>query len=197
MDPGKVDGLARVLATVAQERQVVVFTHDERLPESVRRLQIPAHVIEVVRRLGSEVACRAVGDPVTQYLNDAHALLRTDDLPAGAAARAVPLFCRLAMEAACADAFRRRRIGRGEPHSDTGQALNAARSLMAKLALALFDDAERTGQVLARINRTDRGWADAVRWANRGAHGAADASSDLPPMVSATERLARWLSRRP
>ena len=197
MDPGKVDGLARVLATVAQERQVVVFTHDERLPESVRRLQIPAHVIEVVRRLGSQVACRAIRDPVTQYLSDARALLRTDDLPAGAAARAVPLFCRLAMEAACADAFRRRRIGRGEPHAGTDEMLNDARTLMPKLALVLFDDAGRTGEVLARINRADRGWADAVRWANRGAHGTADAAADLPPMVSATERLARWLSRRP
>lgn len=197
MDPGKVDGLARVLATVAQERQVVVFTHDERLPESVRRLQIPAHVIEVVRRLGSDVACRTIRDPVTQYLRDARALLRTDDLPADAAARAVPLFCRLAMEAACTDVVRRRRIGRGEPHADTDEVLNAARSLMAKLALALFDDAERTGEVLARINRSDRGWADAVRWANSGAHGAGGAAADLPPMVSATERLARWLSKRP
>ena len=196
MDPGKVDGLARVLATVAQERQVVVFTHDERLPESVRRLQIPAHVIEVVRRLGSQVACRTIRDPMTQYLSDARALLRTDDLPAGAAARAVPLFCRLAMEAACADAFRRRRIGRGEPHADTDEVLNDARTLMPKLALVLFDDATRTGEVLARINGADRGWADAVRWANRGAHGPADAAADLPPMVSATERLVRWLSRR-
>jgi len=197
MDPGKVDGLARVLATVAQERQVVVFTHDERLPESVRRLQIPAHLIEVVRRLRSEVACRTIGDPVTQYLSDARALLRTDDLPAGAAARAVPLFCRLAVEAACADAFRRRRIGRGESHAGTDEVLNDARTLMPKLALVLFDDAGRTGEVLARINRSDRGWADAVRWANRGAHGSGAAATDLPPMVSATERLAQWLSRRP
>ena len=127
------NGLARVLATVAQERQVVVFTHDERLPKSVRRLQFPAHVIEVVRRLGSQVACRAIRDPVTQYLSDARALLRADDLPAGAAARAVPLFCRLAMEAACADAFRRRRIGRGEPHAGTDEMLNDARTLMPKL----------------------------------------------------------------
>ena len=86
MAPGKVDGLARVLATVAKERQVVVLTHDERLPESACRLQIPAHVIEVVRRLGSQVACRTIGDPVTQSLSGARALLRTDDLPAGAAA---------------------------------------------------------------------------------------------------------------
>ena len=102
MAPGKVDGLARVLATVAKERQVVVVTHGERLPESACRLQIPAHVIEVVWRLGSPMACRTIGDSVTQSLSDARVLLRTDDLPAGAAARAVPLFCRLAMEAACA-----------------------------------------------------------------------------------------------
>ena len=196
MDPGKVDGLARVLATVAQERQVVVFTHDERLPESVRRLQIPAHVIEVARRLGSQVECRTIRDPVTQYLSDANALLRTDELPASAAARAVPLFCRLAMEAACTEVVRRRRIGRGEPHSDTDEVLNAARTLMPKLALALFDDAARTGEVLARINRSDSGWADAVRWANRGAHGSGDAATDLPPMVGATERLARWLNKQ-
>ena len=88
MAPGKVDGLARVLATVANEWQGAVLTHDERVPESACRLQIPAHVIDVVRRLGSPVACHTIGDPVTQSLSDARALLRTDDLPAGAAARA-------------------------------------------------------------------------------------------------------------
>ena len=62
MVPGKVGGLACVFATVAKERQVVVLTHYERPPESACRLQIPAHVIEVVRRLGSQVACRTIGD---------------------------------------------------------------------------------------------------------------------------------------
>ena len=101
------------------------------------------------------------------------------------------------LSAACTDAFRRRRIGRGEPHAGTDELLIEARTLMQKLALALFDDAGRAGEVLARINRTDRGWADAVRWANRGAHGSGDAAIDLLPMVIATERLAQWLSRRP
>ena len=110
---------------------------------SVRRLQIPARVIEVVRRLGSAVECRSVRGPVTQYLSDARALLHTHHLPPGAAARATPLFCRLAMEAARTEVFRRRRIGRGEPHADTDEALNDARTLMSKLALALFDDAGR------------------------------------------------------
>jgi predicted ATPase len=32
MDPARVDGLARVLEAAARDRQVIVFTHDDRLP---------------------------------------------------------------------------------------------------------------------------------------------------------------------
>ncbi len=55
MDPAKVDGLARVLEDAAKTRQVVVFTHDDRLPEAVRRLGIDARILEVSapRRIGS------------------------------------------------------------------------------------------------------------------------------------------------
>jgi len=35
MDPAKVDGLARVLEDVSRTRQVLVFTHDDRLPEAI------------------------------------------------------------------------------------------------------------------------------------------------------------------
>ena len=153
-------------------------------------------MIEVTRQAGSAVACRTIDDPVSQFLSDARALQRTDDLPPGAAARAVPLFCRLAMEAACTEVVRRRRIGRGEPHAATDEVLNDARTLMHKLALALFDDSARTGEVLARINRADRAWADAVTWANRGTHGAEDAFVDVPSVVGSTERLTRWLGNR-
>jgi DNA repair exonuclease SbcCD ATPase subunit len=44
MDPAKVDGLARVLAGVAVERQVMVFTHDDRLAEATRRLRLDATI---------------------------------------------------------------------------------------------------------------------------------------------------------
>src|SRR5207249_9302180 len=40
MDPSRVDGLAWALEETAQTRQVIVFTHDERLHEAVRRLGI-------------------------------------------------------------------------------------------------------------------------------------------------------------
>jgi len=64
MDPARVDGLARVLQMVAKKRQVVIFTHDDRLPEAVRRLQIEANIIEVLRREGSVVELREVRNPV-------------------------------------------------------------------------------------------------------------------------------------
>ena len=88
-----------------------------------------------------------------------------------AAARAVPLYCRLALEAACTEVVRRRRIGRGEPHAAVEEALTDARKLLQKLALVLFDDAGRAGDVMNRINAQ---WGheagDAVAWSNRGSH---------------------------
>ena len=196
MDPGKVDGLARVLDMAARTRQVVVFTHDERLPESIRRLQIHADVFEVTRRAQSVIECRKTRDPVTQYLNDARALIRTDDLPAVAAARAVPLYCRLALEVACTEVVRRRRIGGGEAHAAVEEALTNARTLLQKLALVLFDDAGRAGEVMNRINtQWGREAGDAVAWSNRGSH------DPIPPaqieeLVDRTVRTTRSILSR-
>ncbi|HVL98224.1 MAG TPA: AAA family ATPase [Egibacteraceae bacterium] len=100
MDPARIDGLACVLARVAQRRQVVVFTHDERLADAVRRLDLPARVLEVTRRAESVVEIREVDDPVSRLLGDARVLASTDDLGEGVANRVVPGFCRAALEAA-------------------------------------------------------------------------------------------------
>ena len=56
MDPAKVDGLAKVLAKVAAHRQVIVFTHDNRLAAAIRDLSIPGH--------------RAGGDQAAQVQRD-------------------------------------------------------------------------------------------------------------------------------
>jgi recombinational DNA repair ATPase RecF len=58
MDAERVEGLARVLDAVALERQVIVFTHDERLSAAVQRLRLPARVLEVERRSGSRIEVR-------------------------------------------------------------------------------------------------------------------------------------------
>jgi hypothetical protein len=124
MDPAKVDGLARVLAEVGTRRQVVVFTHDERLPEAVRRLALEATVVEVTRRPGSVVEVRPAQDPVERYLDDARALIRSDEVAPDVAARVVPGFCRHAIEAACTVAVRRRRLERGDRHAHVDAVLD-------------------------------------------------------------------------
>ena len=186
MDPSRVDGLALVLADVAKHRQVVVFTHDDRLREAVGRLGIDATVIEVVRREDSGVELRESSDPVRRHLDDANALVRTTELPAHIANQVVPGFCRSAIEAACSAVIRRRWIGRGDPHVRVEDALAKA-GLTERLAIALYDDDRRGKDVSAKLNRWGVEFADAWAIANRGAH--AGYGGSLADLVRNTERL--------
>ena len=171
MDPARVDGLAQVLSEIAAYRQLIVLTHDDRLPESLRRLQLPHTCQQVVRQPGSVVEVKETLDPSRQHFWDARAVSRDDGLLAEVAENVVPGMCREGLEAACLDVIRRRRLGRGEPHADVEQLLEGARTLSQKAALALFDDVKRAGEVSGRISKewgsnfTDAFWA-----ANRGAH---------------------------
>jgi hypothetical protein len=193
MDPSKIDGLARVLERAAQSRQVLVFTHDERLPEAVRRLEIAATVIEVSRGGNSVVELRSAMTPIERYVEDARAVARTDELPREAVARVVPGFCRLAIDAACTEAVRRRRILRGESHAEVEQVLAAAHRTTTLAALALFDDESRGGDVLGTIgSRFGRPAADAFQQVNRGAHQGID--GDLRDLVRESAILARKLA---
>ncbi len=73
MDPVKVEGLAQVLDRVSTTRQVIVLTHDERLAEAVRRLEMDATIVEVSRRENSVVELRTDLDPVKRHIDDAMA----------------------------------------------------------------------------------------------------------------------------
>ena len=73
MDPAKVDGLARMLERTAADRQVIVFTHDNRLARAVRQLSIPAAILEVTRRPGSLCRC---GPAWTQWIRRCETLER-------------------------------------------------------------------------------------------------------------------------
>ena len=191
MDPARVDGLAKVLQSASKHRQVVVFTHDDRLPEAVRRLDIPATVIEVTRREGSVVEPRRSKDPVSRYIEDAMALAYTDDLPPEVARRVVPGLCREALEAACMEAIRRRRIGRGEPHAEVESLLGGLTGTKSLTALALFDDERRGGDVLPHLNQKSREGADTFRAVNEGSH--EGLKGDVLSVVRNTEKLARWM----
>lgn len=141
MDPAKVDGLARVLDRIGQTRQVIVFTHDDRLPEAVRRLGLKARILNVNRRKGSRVDVVPASDPTKRYLDDAFAVAmdrRADDV---VRRRAIPVLCRMAVESACKDLFMGRRYGRGERRDDVETAWQDARTTRQRIALALRDDA--------------------------------------------------------
>jgi predicted ATPase len=192
MDPAKVDGLARVLSQMAQNRQVIVFTHDDRLAEAVRRLQLPATVWEVVRRERSVVELKKNDDPVRCYLDDARALARTRELPEEASAVVVAGFCRSAIEAACHETVRNRRLAAGARHADVEHALGLAHTLHQVAALALFDDASRGDQVLARLrDRYGQTAVSAFMAAKAGPHVASH--GNLADFVEDTARLTERL----
>ena len=191
MDPARVDGLARVLEGASASRQVLVFTHDDRLPEAVRRLDIPAEIVEVTRRESSVVELRRALDPVGRYLEDAFTVASTADLPSSAAARVVSGLCSLALEAACMEVVRRRRLTRGEPHAEVEQALSDARRLTRLAALALFDDVERAGDVLPHLqHQVGAAGVETLRQCHEGDHNVEGIA--LVDLVRQTSKLAAW-----
>jgi AAA domain len=196
MDPAKVDGLARLLSEVAVDRQVIVFTHDDRLPEALRRLQLPVTVWEVVRRERSVVELKKNDDPVTRYIDDARAIALTRDLPEQARAVVVAGFCRSALEAACHEVVRTQRLAAGARHVDVERALADAHTLHQVFALALFDDATRGHQVTPTLQHSYGERATrAFRAAKTGPHGAY--RGDLASCVNDTARLAAALRSGP
>jgi recombinational DNA repair ATPase RecF len=192
MDPAKVDGLARVLHEIAASRQVVVFTHDDRLTESLRRLQLDATVWAVVRRENSVVELRRVTDPVAIYLDDARALARTTQLSEDARAVVVAGLCRGAIEAACHEVVRRRRLAKGVPHIEVERALTDAHTIYQQAALAMFDDPGRGGDVLPRLSsKYGPSFGNAFAAARDGSHGAYGGA--LPDLVRDVTRLTEKL----
>ncbi|WP_354702511.1 hypothetical protein DSM112329_04138 [Paraconexibacter sp. AEG42_29] len=156
MDPAKVDGLARVLSRNARARQVVVFTHDDRLPEAIRRLRLPATVLQVNRRSRSQVSVATSQTPLLRHLKDARHMALTERIPDEVRQRVVPTLCRGAIEAACAELVRRRVVTDGLHASAADDALADARTLRDHLALALLGDAT-THEGLTDVLRTRAG----------------------------------------
>lgn len=192
LDPAKVEGLARVLAEAAATHQVVVFTHDDRLPEAVRRLEIPATFVDITRKDRSVVEIRRVKGPVSILLDDAAAIAKTDHMPDAIKLRLVPNFCRSALEAACQEVVRARRLQQGTLHTEVEELLVRAAKLRSLMALALFDDMERGGDVEQRL-ASERKAAHKQTFRNClvGAHG--DFTGEPNELVTATQALVEFI----
>ncbi|WP_328387769.1 AAA family ATPase [Nocardia sp. NBC_00416] len=193
MDPAKVDGLARVLAAVAWERQVVVFTHDDRLAEAVRRMQIDARIVEVQRRERSVVEVRLSSDPVHRYLDDARALLRTPQLPRTIADELVATCCRSAVEAASLARAKRVLLAEGMDHREVQRRIDTAQSTRAMVTLAVLGPGRRIEDLNKQLAKEGRWAVDVVRDATAGAH--VPIARDLADLIADTERFVEWLAR--
>ena len=193
MDPARVEGLAAVLDEVAKTRQVIVFTHDDRLPEAVRRLQLPARVVEVTRRSDSLVELRPGATPAQRAIDDAMALaqgVKSGSVPPEVGRRVIPGFCRLAVEGACADVVRRRRLARGELHAEVEDLLEKHTKLYPRLMLAVFDDPSRSKPAEEIERRFGKSKAETCRSLNQGSHQGLDGQPDyFVGLVRNTEHL--------
>jgi ABC-type lipoprotein export system ATPase subunit len=105
MDPSKIDGFLQVLTKLAENRQVVVFTHDDRLPSAIRRSRAPARIVEVMRGASSAVTVTESSRPATRMLEDAFAIAADDAVPDVVKKAAVPMLCREALESTAWDVF--------------------------------------------------------------------------------------------
>ena len=195
MDPAKVDGLAQVLSDVASSRQVVVFTHDARLPEALRRMQLPARVVEVTRAERSVMTLRTTRSRPAQFLADARQVAKSrNDFGPRVAPQVVPGLCRGALEAYLQSRAWTTLLRAGKEHAAIEEAIRAAQGVHPLAALALLGDANKGGDLYGYLNqRSDNGTAT-FKLLKEGAHG--EFRGDVEQLVKDTEALLRDLGAR-
>ena len=173
-----------------------MFTHDERLPEAVRRLAIDARIMRVQRRAQSKVEIVAARPPSDRYIGEAFAIAKAEELPAEVKNRVIPGFCRSAIEAASASRIRRRLLADGVPHAEIDERLAGLTSLGAWLAEAFGLSVAQGKEVRERIAKL--GGRDAVQVvdiARKGSH--QEVGIDPVKLVEGAKRLVRALEESP
>ena len=140
MDPSKIDGFLQVLTDLAADRQVIVLTHDDRLPAVIRAARTDARIVEVSRGANSTVHVAESSDPATRLLDDAFAIAADEAVPDDIKRRAVPMLCREAVELTAKDVFSSRALAQGRSRIDVETTWEAAQKVAKRLALALSLD---------------------------------------------------------
>jgi hypothetical protein len=178
MDPTRVHRLALLLANEATRRQVIVFTHDDRLPEAVRSLRLPNATIQQVRREeGSVVRLDDCSDPIQRYLDNARFVLDDRNLSEKARTIAATVLARDALEACAQRTFRRRKLNEGCTHEEVEARLRPKPRTKEQVALALDVSKGALRSRLAALDAASAIGTDGLEVCdalNAGAHG------DLP-----------------
>jgi ABC-type lipoprotein export system ATPase subunit len=192
MDPSKIDGFLQVLTTIAEQRQVVVFTHDDRLPAAIRRSRAPARIVDVVRGSNSVVTVAESSRPATRMLDDAFAIAADDAVPATVKKAAVPMLCRLALEATAWDVFSGRALAAGRSQADVDDAWESASTTRKRVALAVDPGSDEAVEKWLSGGSARKA---ALKVATKGAHtGVSDYRAAVQSARSAVDDLGRLAS---
>ncbi|WP_032364317.1 AAA family ATPase [Rhodococcoides fascians] len=171
MDPAKIDGFIKVLSTLAKTRQVIVFSHDDRLATAIRQLAVDARLVEVMREPGSNISVSETQNQATRYFNDVRALVLDENVPEDVKRRVAPGLFRLALESAAQQVFYAKQHRAGESRMVTEERWSAVHKTRNKIALAVHQDSERDLSQWLGF-RTER--SPTLRIANAGTHKGAD-----------------------
>ncbi|GEL18668.1 hypothetical protein PA7_25050 [Pseudonocardia asaccharolytica DSM 44247 = NBRC 16224] len=140
MDPSKIDAFVEVLADLAETRQVVVFSHDDRLPQAGRERPDPGgRPLGQLRRLDQQCT-----RPLpSRRPGRVRAVGRSGSTPE-IIRRVLPWLCRSAVETAARDVYFARSLSAGRERHEVESTWNKARNQRQRLALALHGDPEKS-----------------------------------------------------
>lgn len=142
MDPAKIEGFLEVLLELGKTRQVVVFSHDDRLPTAIRNSSLPAQILEVRRGAGSVVEVEQADTPAERYAKDAVALVKDRALALEVKGRALPGLYRLAIEAAARQRWFTVRAMAGFAPEESEQIWDSQKRTQPRVALAVHGVAD-------------------------------------------------------
>ena len=137
MDPAKIEGFLTVLVELAKTRQVVVFSHDDRLPAAIRARSIPAQLLDVTREEGSLVVVRENDLPAHRHIADLTALILDERLDDVVKRKAAPGLFRMAVEAAAHQRFFTDQARAGAAYHESDAAWEDAKTTQQCVALAI------------------------------------------------------------
>ncbi|MEJ7647708.1 MAG: AAA family ATPase [Nakamurella sp.] len=140
MDPSKIDGFLEVMNQIGQTHQVIVLTHDDRLPAAIRRRNVDARMFEVTRGAQSAVMVTESMRPALRCLEEGWAVVKDQQVPVEIKNRTIPTLCREAFEDTVWEVFAGRALSAGWTLSAVEAAWEDAQTAKKRLALALHLD---------------------------------------------------------
>lgn len=169
MDPSKIDGFLDVLTALAKNRQVIVLTHDNRLPAAIRSSRAPARIVEVMRAANSSISIVDSTRPATRILGDAFAIAADEAVPDDIKRSAIPALCREALEATAWDVYLSKALSDGRSREEVETAWENATKTARRLALALSGDAD-DDLAVDKWKSGGRARRDTLSVVNKGVH---------------------------